>query len=61
LLGVTNPSAKQLIAAEVYPEIWDGSSDEDAGVGYLVENFVKLKRFLERGAAKGLALIVYLN
>jgi Domain of unknown function (DUF1877) len=52
---------KQLMAAQIYPEIWDRDLAEDETLGYLVEHFDSLKAFLERGAQNSSALLVYIT
>jgi hypothetical protein len=52
---------EQMMKAQIYPEIWDRDPGEDDTLGYLVEYFEGLKAFLQRTAASGSALVVYLN
>ena len=52
---------ERMMAAQVYPEIWDRDPAEDDAVGYLVEYFEMLKPFVRAARDDGKGLVVYLN
>ena len=45
---------------EIYPDIWGRPPDEDDTLGYLIENWSLLKPFIQKGAADGFGMIVWL-
>lgn len=54
-----NPS--EMVALEIYPEIWDRDPEEDDTFAYLEEYFGELKAFIDMAAARGLGLIIELT
>jgi len=52
---------EDMIAKEIYPEIWDRSSADDDTLGYLMEYVQVLRRLLDQAVAKSLGLVVYLS
>lgn len=48
-----------MMAAGVYPEIWDRDPAEDDPLGYCLESFEDLKRFVGRAAQRGVGLVLY--
>jgi len=54
-----NPT--DMLAKEIYPEIWDRSPEEDDTLGYLIEHVQTLRRFLDQAVAQKLGLVVYVS
>lgn len=52
---------KAMMAAEIYPTIWDRPSEEDDTCGYVTEYYDSLRDFIAGAAAEGEALLVYLT
>ncbi|HEX5052389.1 MAG TPA: YfbM family protein [Planctomycetota bacterium] len=50
-----------MLAKEIYPEIWDRAPEHDDTLGYLIENVQTLRRFLEQAVAQDLGMVVYLT
>jgi hypothetical protein len=50
-----------MMAAQIYPEIWDRDPAADDTIGYLVEYFEMLKPFVGATRDDGRGLVVYLN
>lgn len=50
-----------MIAKEIYPEIWDRSPADDDTLGYLIEYVQVLRRFLDQAVVKKFGLVVYLS
>ncbi|MBI2094267.1 MAG: YfbM family protein [Candidatus Omnitrophica bacterium] len=48
----------QFKQADIYPEIWD---ENDEALTYLLENYLRLVQFYQNAAAKGNAVLFYLN
>lgn len=59
LRGRFDPAAmKQL---NIYPEIWDRDPEDDDTLGYLLEYFETLKKFMKDAVERGFGLIVTLG
>lgn len=54
-----NPS--EMMALEIYPEIWDRDPAEDDAFGYCAEFFEVLKSFVAQTAEQKMGLIVYVT
>ena len=52
---------KDMMAKEVYPEIWDRSPVDDESLEYLMEYVQVLRGLLEQAVAKKFGLVVYLS
>ena|SRR5215831_3102813 len=52
---------RKMADAEIYPDGWEPSDDDDVGLGYLLEHYASLKTFLAVGAARGLGLLVFIT
>ena len=50
-----------MMAKEIYPEIWDRDPEEDDSLAYLIENVETLRSFLRETAQANLGLVVYLG
>jgi hypothetical protein len=50
-----------MLAANIYPEIWDRDPADDDTAGYLVEYYGLLRDFIRRAADRRLGLLVWLN
>lgn len=50
-----------MMAKQIYPEIWDRSEEDDHPLGYLIENIQTLRRFLDQAVARRLGLVVYVT
>ncbi len=48
-----------MMKAEIYPNIWDGDPAEDDTLGYLMEYFGVLKKFLARVAETSSGMLIY--
>lgn len=46
---------------DIYPTIWDRNPKDDDSLGYLLEYFAKLKKFVSDAADKGLGIVVTLQ
>ena len=51
-----NPDA--MVEQDIYPTIWDRDPKDDDSLGYLVEHFGVLQRFISDAASKGLGIVV---
>lgn len=54
-----NPKA--MMAADIYPTIWDRSPAEDDTLGYVLEGYTALKTFIHNASEKGKGVIIYLT
>jgi hypothetical protein len=54
-------NAADMIAKEIYPEIWDRAPEEDDTLGYLLEYAGILKGFLAQAVDRKHGLVVYLS
>jgi hypothetical protein len=52
---------EDMLAKQVYPEIWERDPEEDDTLGYLMENVQTLRGFLNQAVDKGLGIVVYLS
>ncbi|HKP81146.1 MAG TPA: YfbM family protein [Pyrinomonadaceae bacterium] len=52
---------QDMVAKEIYPEIWDRDPEEDDTFGYLTEYFQVLRGFLSQTVDEGLGLVVYFS
>lgn len=52
---------KAMMAAEIYPTIWDRDPAQDDTLGWLLDSFENLKEFVLDTAEAGAGMIVYLN
>jgi hypothetical protein len=50
-----------MMEKDIYPTIWDRDPKEDDALGYLLEYFAVLKRFIGETASKGLGLVVTIS
>ena len=50
-----------MMAAEIYPAIWDRDPAQDDTLGYVLERFGPLKQFVTSAAEHGEGLLVYLS
>ncbi|MHC4741433.1 MAG: YfbM family protein [Planctomycetota bacterium] len=50
-----------MMEKDIYPTIWDRDPKEDDALGYLLEYFAELKRFIGEAASKGLGLVVTIS
>ena len=50
-----------MMAKQIYPEIWDRSAEDDDPLGYLIDNIQTLRRFLDQAMARRLGLVVHLS
>lgn len=50
-----------MLAAEIYPAIWDRDPAEDDTLGYLADYYADLRRFVHDTARAQLGLVVYLS
>lgn len=50
-----------MMASEIYPQIWDRDPASDDTLGYLLEHYETLRAFVIETAELGAGLIVYLN
>ncbi len=50
-----------MLAKEIYPEIWGRPIEHDDTLGYLMEYVQVLRRFLEQAVARKLGLVIYLS
>jgi hypothetical protein len=55
-----NFDPSDMMANEIYPEIWDDDSDGDDAAGYLIEYADTLRGFLRETTNAGLGTVVYL-
>lgn len=51
---------QDMLAKEIYPDIWDRDPKEDDTFGYLDEYFQTLRGFLSQTVDEGLGLVIYL-
>lgn len=47
-----------MMKKDIYPTIWDRDPKDDDALGYLLEHFAKLKKFVSNAADKGLGIVV---
>jgi len=47
-----------MMKEDIYPRIWDRDPEDDDPLGYLLEYFAILKKFVGHAAGKGLGLVV---
>ena len=52
---------KAMMAAEIYPTIWDRDPKDDDTCGYVIEYYDALRAFVAGAAAEGEALLVYIT
>lgn len=57
----SNFDPEAMMKADIYPTIWDRDPEDDDTLGYLVDYFEGLKRFISTAADKGLGLIVWIG
>jgi hypothetical protein len=50
--------ARQMMALEIYPEIWDRPDEVAISRQYLADNFDALRRFVEEAALEGDRLVI---
>ncbi|MDX2092364.1 MAG: YfbM family protein [Kofleriaceae bacterium] len=67
LLAIDEPKLRSrfdsaaMMAAEIYPQIWDRDPDRDDTLGYLLEHFGVLQQFVKDAAEAGDAMPIYIN
>ncbi len=54
-----NPQA--MMAAKIYPTIWDRDPEEDDTLGYVLEYYETLKAFVHNVSEKGKGILIYLT
>ena len=54
-----NPDA--MMEQEIYPTIWDRDPKDDDALGYLMEYFAVLRRFISEAAGRGLGIVVTIS
>ena len=52
---------QDMLAKEIYPEIWSRDPAEDDTLEYVMEYFQILRRFLSQTVDKGLGIVVYIS
>jgi hypothetical protein len=52
---------KDMLAREIYPEIWARKPEEEDTLGYLMEYFETLRGFLDQVVDAGLGVVVYIS
>jgi len=52
---------KAMMEQDIYPTIWDRDPKDDDALGYLMEYFAVLQRFISDAASKGLGIVVALT
>lgn len=50
-----------MIAKEIYPEIWERSAEDDDPLGYLMENVKVLRDILEQAVSHRLGLVIHVT
>jgi hypothetical protein len=50
-----------MMEQEIYPTIWDRDPKDDDALGYLVEYFAVLRRFISEAAGRGLGIVVTIS
>lgn len=50
-----------MLAKEIYPEIWTRDPEEDDALGYLIEYVQALRSFLDKSVDAGLGLVVHIS
>ena len=51
----------EMMSLEIYPDIWDRNPAEDDTLGYCVEYYDNLVRFLSGAAADSMGIVVYVS
>jgi hypothetical protein len=52
---------QDMLAKQIYPEIWAREPEEDDGVAYLIEHFRTLRSFLTQAVGEGLGVVVHIS
>ena len=52
---------EDMLAKQIYPEIWSRDADDDDTLGYLMEYVETLRGFLDQAVQQNLGIIVYLS
>jgi hypothetical protein len=50
-----------MMEQDIYPSIWDRDPKDDDALGYLLEHFAVLQRFVSDAASKGLGIVITLT
>ena len=52
---------EDMLAKQIYPEIWSRDADDDDTLGYLMEYVETLRGFLDQAVQQNLGIVVYLS